>query len=65
MIQFVNLMRTSDQAKLAAKAAAILVEAFEKELKDSSTISVSAELRKTDKLVCAGHTLIGCVNVGS
>ena len=58
-------MRTGDRAKLAKKAAAILVEAFEKELKDSGTIIASAELRKNDKLVGAGHTLVGCIDVGS
>ena len=50
---------------MAKKAAAILVEAFEKELKDSGTIIASAELRKNDKLVGAGHTLVGCIDVGS
>ena len=50
---------------MAEKEAAILIEAFEKELKDSGTIIVSAELRKMDKLVGAGHTLVGCINVGS
>ena len=48
MVLFVNLMRTGDRAELAEKAAAILVEAFEKELKDSGTIIASAELRKMD-----------------
>ena len=65
MVLFVNLMRTGDRAELAEKAATILFEAFEKELKDSGTIIVSAELRKMDKLVGAGHTLVGCINVGS
>ena len=65
MIRFVNLMKTSDRTELAEKAATILVEAFEKELKDNGTIIVPAELRKMDKLVGAGHILVGCVDVGS